>query len=158
MHLANRKQITGKKLIEWQTWFLRGQTFPTLSISGKFIFLYNSTGFGFALLRYHLIRESLKRYPKFSMTHPESCLIPVWQDLKLVSAIFYQIFIFSPNDSPLKTMKKCFLFHRKSSFLFRDFQIFVIFSLPFRTFQIQKGKWRSNDLWCPEMICINLQM
>ena len=25
--------------------------------------------------------------------------------LKLVSAIFYRIFIFSPNDSPSKTMK-----------------------------------------------------
>ena len=30
--------------------------------------------------------------------------------LKLVSAIFYQIFIFSPNDSPSKTMKKFFYF------------------------------------------------
>ena len=27
---------------------------------------------------------------------------------KLVSAIFYQIFIFLPNDSPLKTMKNVF--------------------------------------------------
>ena len=30
--------------------------------------------------------------------------------LKLVSAIFYQIFIFSPNYSPLKTMKNVFYF------------------------------------------------
>ena len=30
--------------------------------------------------------------------------------LKLVSAIFYQIFIFSQNDSPLKTMKNVFYF------------------------------------------------
>ena len=30
--------------------------------------------------------------------------------LKLVSAIFYQIFIFSPNDSPLKTVKNIFYF------------------------------------------------
>ena len=30
--------------------------------------------------------------------------------LKLVSAIFYQIFIFSPNDGPLKTMKNVFYF------------------------------------------------
>ena len=28
--------------------------------------------------------------------------------LNLVSAIFYQIFIFSPNDSPSKTMKSVF--------------------------------------------------
>ena len=31
-------------------------------------------------------------------------------NLKLVSAIFYQIFIFSPNDNPLKTMKNNALF------------------------------------------------
>ena len=31
--------------------------------------------------------------------------------LKLVSAIFYQIFIFSPNDSPISS-KKLFLFSR----------------------------------------------
>ena len=36
--------------------------------------------------------------------------------LKLVSAIFYQIFTFSQDDSPLKTMKNVFLFHLKSSF------------------------------------------
>ena len=30
--------------------------------------------------------------------------------LKLVSSIFYQIFIFSPNDSPLKTKKRVFDF------------------------------------------------
>ena len=31
-------------------------------------------------------------------------------NFKLVSAIFYQIFIFSPYDSPLKTMKNVFYF------------------------------------------------
>ena len=30
--------------------------------------------------------------------------------LKLVSAIFYQIFIFSPNDSPFKTVENVFYF------------------------------------------------
>ena len=30
--------------------------------------------------------------------------------LKLVSAIFYEFFIFSRNDSPLKTMKNVFYF------------------------------------------------
>ena len=33
-----------------------------------------------------------------------------FKNLKLVSAIFYQIFIFSPNDSPSKTMKNVFYF------------------------------------------------
>ena len=59
-----------------------------------------------------------------------------YSDLKFVSAIFYQIFIFLPNDSPLKTMKKCLLLHLKSSFCFPDIQIFIIFSLLSRTFQI----------------------
>ena len=31
-------------------------------------------------------------------------------DLKLVSAIFYQFFIFSPDESPSKTMKNVFCF------------------------------------------------
>ena len=48
-------------------------------------------------------------------------------DLKLASAIFYQIFIFSSNDSPSKTLKKCILIHLKTSFRSRDTQIFVIF-------------------------------
>ena len=43
-------------------------------------------------------------------------LLPQWKkyllklSLKLVPAIFYQILIFSPNDSPLKTMKNVFYF------------------------------------------------
>ena len=76
--------------------------------------------------------------------------------LKLVSAIFYQIF--SENDSLLKTVKKCFLFHLKSSFRSRDIQIFVIFYLPFHTLQIQKDKWKWNNLDVMKLTCINLQM
>ena len=61
--------------------------------------------------------------------------------LKLVSVIFYEVFIFSSNDGPLKTMKILkFLFHLRSSFHSRDIQIFVIFSLSFLTLQIQKDK------------------
>ena len=52
---------------------------------------------------------------------------------------------FSPNDSPSKT-EKCFLFYLKSSFRSRDIQIFKIFPLPFHTFQIQKNKWKCNNL------------
>ena len=75
------------------------------------------------------------RFPRKSKNRLNNCLLL----LKLVSAIFYQIFIFSPKDSPLKTMKNV-LFHLKSSFHSGDIGFFVIFSLPFRTFQIQKGK------------------
>ena len=54
---------------------------------------------------------------------------PIWcRELKLVSAIFHQIFIFSLNDNPSKT-EKYFLFHLQSSFCSRDIQFFVIFPL-----------------------------
>ena len=33
-----------------------------------------------------------------------------FNNLKLVSTIFYQVFIFSPNDSPSKIMKNIFYF------------------------------------------------
>ena len=48
--------------------------------------------------------------------------------VKLVSAIFYQIFIFSLNNS-----------------LSQDNQILVVF-LPFHTFKIQKDKLKKNNL------------
>ena len=57
----------------------------------------------------------------------------VYKELKLVSAIFYEIFIFPPNE--------------KISFHSRDIQIFVIFSLPFNTFQIHKDKWKWNNFF-----------
>ena len=57
-----------------------------------------------------------------------------------------------------KNCEKCFLFHLKSSFWSRDIQIFVFFPLPFHTFQIQKDKWKWNNLWCHELACINLQV
>ena len=44
-------------------------------------------------------------------------------NLKLVSAIFYQVFIFSPNDSPSKIVKNVFYFIEKALFvleLFKD--------------------------------------
>ena len=44
------------------------------------------------------------------------------QKLKLVSAIFYQIFIFSPNDSPLKIMKNAFYFIKKALFVLEIFE------------------------------------
>ena len=85
-------------------------------------------------------------------------IIYTWSKLlKLVSGIFYQIFIFLPNE-PFKNYEKCFLFHLKSTFRSQDIQIFVIFPLPFHTFQIQKDKWNLNNLLCHELTCINLQV
>ena len=96
-------------------------------------------------------------FPSFSLSVIALGVDPTYI-LKLMSAIFYQIFISSQNDSHLKTMKNVFLFHLKSSSCSRDIQIFVIFSFPFHTFQIQKDKWKWNNLWCHELACINLQM
>ena len=42
-------------------------------------------------------------------------------NLKLVSAIFHQIFIFSPNDSPSKIMKNAFYFILKPLSLLKIF-------------------------------------
>ena len=47
----------------------------------------------------------------------------VWY-LKLESAIFYQVFIFSSNDSPSKTMKCAFYF------IWKDIPFFVLFFFP----------------------------
>ena len=44
-------------------------------------------------------------------------------NLKLVTAIFYQIFFFPPNDSPSKTMKSVFYFIKKA------FSVLEIFKL-----------------------------
>ena len=77
--------------------------------------------------------------------------------LKLVSAIFYQIFLFHQTIT-LQKLWKMFLFHVKSSSRSWDIQIFVIFALPFCTFQIQNDKWKLNNLWCHELACINFQM
>ena len=77
---------------------------------------------------------------------------------KACISYFLSNFYFFTNWWPLKNYEKCFLFHLKTSFCSRDIQIFVIFSLPFYTFQIQKDKWKWNNLWCHELACINLQM
>ena len=50
--------------------------------------------------------------------------------LKLVSTIFYQIFIFHQMMALQKLKKKIFLFHLKSSFHSQDIQIFVFLPSP----------------------------
>ena len=80
--------------------------------------------------------------------------------LKLVSTIFYQMFIFSQNDNPLKTMKNVSYFIEKALpilEIFRFLKFFPFLSFPFHTFQIQKDKQKWNNLWCHELTCINLQ-
>ena len=47
--------------------------------------------------------------------------------LKLVSAFFYQIFIFSPNDSSSKTVKNVFYFIEKALFVLEIFKFLYFF-------------------------------
>ena len=58
---------------------------------------------------------------------------------KLVSTKFYQIFIFTLNDSPSKTIKNVFLFHQKSSFHSQDIK-FLYFFPSFLHFPDSKGQ------------------
>ena len=65
-----------------------------------------------------------------SWTHSRSTLLFLtYVNLKFVSTIFYQFFIFSPNDSPLKTMKNvCYFIWKALSVLKRfDFLWFFTF-------------------------------
>ena len=50
--------------------------------------------------------------------------------LKLASAIFYQIFIFSPNDCPSKTGKNVFYFISKALFVLEIFKFWYFFLFP----------------------------
>ena len=47
--------------------------------------------------------------------------------LKLVSAIFYQFFVFSSNDSPSKTMKRIFYFISKARFVLKILRFLYFF-------------------------------
>ena len=77
--------------------------------------------------------------------------------LRLVSAIFYRFFIFSPNVISSKTMINVFILFKKL-FLFSRYLHFCKFALPFQTLQIQKDKWKWNNIWCQELTCIKLHM
>ena len=61
-------------------------------------------------------------------------------------------FIFSPNDSHSKTMKKCFLFHLKSSFSSQNIQLLQFFP-SFPDVSDSKGQTKVESL-CYEFACI----
>ena len=58
---------------------------------------------------------------------------------------FLSIF-FHPMIALQKLRKMFFISSKKSSFPSWDIQIFVIFSLPFHTLQIQKDQWKWNEV------------
>ena len=75
----------------------------------------------------------------------------IWCYFKLVSATFYQIFIF------LFFIKFLFFISSKKLLSFWRYSNFCNF-FPFHIFQIQKDKWKWSNLWCHELTGINLQM
>ena len=71
--------------------------------------------------------EDIEEEKKEVKQPPQKRKNKLFNNLKVVPATFYQIFIFPPNDSPLKTMKnafsskKLFSFLRYSNFSFPQF-------------------------------------
>ena len=61
--------------------------------------------------------------------------------IKACVCYFLSSFYFFIKWQAFKNYEKCFLFHLKSSFHSQVIPIFVIFCLPFHTFQIQNDKW-----------------
>ena len=93
--------------------FRRIQTYSVMIVKLILTLFFPLQSYIFRILAYLEVQNSFKAYFGIFRTLynavilRERCYI---QNLKLVSAIFYQIFIFSPNDSPLKTMKNaCFI-------------------------------------------------
>ena len=85
----------------------------------------------------YINKVALQRYWDHTSTWVFSCKFVAY--FQLCVRYFLSLFYFFTKWKPFKNYEKCFLFHLKSSFHPRHIQIFVIFSLPFRTFEIQKG-------------------
>ena len=73
--------------------------------------------------------------------------------LKLVSTFFF----FTELYSPSKTTKNAFYFIEKALFIHVIFKFFWFFH-SFPHFPKSKDKWKWYNLWCHELVCINLQM
>ena len=69
--------------------------------------------------------------------------------LKLVSAIFYHIFIFPPNDSPSKTIKSVFYFIKKAFFVLEIFKF--LYFLPFLSALSRYKRTNGSGIICDVM-------
>ena len=69
--------------------------------------------------------------------------------LKLVSTTFYQVFIFSPNDSPSKNCEKVFYFIKKALFILEIFKFlyFFLFLSTFSRFCFKSCFILHNPTW-----------
>ena len=75
----------------------------------------------------------------YSNSKRQFCMNWAWISLKLVSTIFCETFIFSPNDSPSKIMKNDFILFKKL-FSFLKYSVFCNFAPPFLHFPDSKGQ------------------
>ena len=87
-----------------------------------------------------ILANRLKQVLPDIISQEQNCSIPDRTIFKACVRYFLSNFYFFTKRYPFKNCEKCFLFHLKSSFRSRDIQFFVNFSLPFHTFQIEKGK------------------
>ena len=71
--------------------------------------VFTENSFSFLYLN---IRSLNKKFDSFT---------ELYKSLKLVSAIFYQLFVFPQNNSPSKTMKSAFYFVKKALFALEIF-------------------------------------
>ena len=70
---------------------------------------------------------------------------------------FLSIFYYFCQMIAFQKLWKMFFISSKKFFSFSRYLNFFIFSLPFYTFQIEKDKWKWNNL-CHVLACINLPM
>ena len=88
-------------LLESETIFSR----KIISERKKINYCYGSMPSNFQVICGSVVRENCR-----SLASTKTSGLKVTKFIKLVSAIFYQIFVFSPNDSPSKTVKNSFYF------------------------------------------------
>ena len=70
---------------------------------------------------YHILTLAYVSNLKKKVLFPQNSI------LKIVSAIFYQIFVFPPNDSHSITLKSVFFPHQKSLFIVEIFKLLSFF-------------------------------
>ena len=94
----------------------------------------------------------------FTMRYNVILVLKIWSFIwKLVSAIFIS-FLFFHQMITLQKLWSVFYFIKKALFVLQIFKVLYFFPLLFHTFQIEKDKWKWNNMWCHEVTCINLQM
>ena len=75
------------------------------------------------------------------MNSQPTFLFLTYVNLKFVSTIFYQFFIFSPNDSPLKTMKNVCYFIWKALSVLKRFDFLWFFTFLSTLFKCKWTNW-----------------